>query len=204
MLRRMDAGDEAGTWRAEYGYAALAAVVGAVGGWLAGATPFAWLGSPASSLTRAAATALTACVLAVAVLLALTLLDRRRRSRDLGREISASMTGLRASIDATRRLARAEEIFTADPEGLTIDPQREPELHRLYQLWARRITAGDLEAGSLRDVAIERLAEDAVLVRELLAASGGGDALGDRTALRARIQDIERSIADVKARTGAP
>ncbi|MDF1587177.1 hypothetical protein [Marinimicrococcus flavescens] len=160
----------------------------------------AWF-SVAAGLTAVAVVA----IIAVCAVYVAALFSAAKASQRLDRGIEASLRGTQASLGRASRLARAEEIFASDPDGRTIDPQREPELFRLYLFHTGRIDASGLASHSDREAALERLADDADRIRELFAQQDVlSTADADAATQQQRIEEISRSLAGVTHQRGQP
>ncbi|MDX6751327.1 hypothetical protein SH611_16050 [Geminicoccaceae bacterium 1502E] len=195
-------GGSAQRWQRSAWQVGAVAVGAGLAGWAIGflqaAQEWLFLGA---GLTAAAVVA----IIAVCAVYMVALLSAAKASRRLDRTIEASLRGTQASLERAGRLARAEEIFASDPEGRTIDPQREPELFRLYLFHTGRIDASGLASHSDREAALERLADDADRIRELFAQQDLlSTADADAATQQQRIEEISRSLAGVTHQRGQP
>jgi hypothetical protein len=180
-------------------FGVIAAIVGALGG-------LAAIGAHISetidlSAVHVLIAAFAACALALAAFFALSLADRLLRSRAEGRKIDSALARIQERLGQADRLGRAEEIFTEDPDGVTIDPESEPELFRLYLLKSNRITADQFAMYSERDAVIERVVEEAEMARKLMAGLGPVAGAGSEKRLQLRLEEINRSLAEAAAHT---
>lgn len=195
-------GDRARRWQRSVWQVGAVALGAGLAGWAIGFQQAAqeWF-SLGAGLTAAAVLAILAAGIGFVALLLAT----ARTSQRLDRRIDASLRSTQAALDRAGRLARAEEIFADDPDGRTIDPQREPELFRLYLFHTGRIDAKELESYSDRDVALERLTDDADRLRQLFAAEPPPSEPDIVTVTqRQRIEEIGRSLASVTQGNGPP
>ena len=147
------------------------------------------------SLLNAVALLAVGGVLGCALSALVRISGRQRRARD---EIARDMATAEQSLEQAWRLRDVEKILREDPKGSSIDPLRDPTLHRIFLLHSGRLTPTQFAAEADREAALDRIAADVAELRILFE----GDQAGLLAAWRRRFGsepeagELERLITD--------
>lgn len=137
---------------------------------------------------------------ALAVLLVISRRERRARE-DMARERARAEEVL----EQVWRLSHIDHVLREDPTGSSIDPEREPALHRIFLLRSQRLTPAQFAVQVDCEAAFDRLAADLAELRLLFE----GDRTGFRDAWRRRFGqepepgDLERLMAHLPGKSVA-
>jgi hypothetical protein len=146
---------------------------------------------------------LAVAALAVSSLAILLFLSRRERRAREG--FDRERARAEALLERAWRLRDLDRILREDPMGRSIDPEREPTLHRIFLLRHRGLTSAQFAARADREAALDRLAADLAELRTLFE----GDRTEFRDAWRRRFGeepgpgDLERLMAHLPGESAA-